>query len=313
MKYPEIEANKSGFLQVDAEHSIYWEESGNPSGVPIVFLHGGPGSNSEPKHRRFFDPKHYRIVLLDQRGAGRSTPFASLNNNTTWHLVSDLEALRERLKISKWFVFGGSWGSTLALSYAITHPDRVMGLILRGIFLCRPSEIRWFYQYGAHHLFPEEWERYTAQIPSAERGDMVQAYYKQLTSSDEALQLRAAQAWSRWEGATIRLVPDTKATEEFSSPKHALSIARIECHYFVNNCFFKTPNWILENASRLKDIPTRIVHGRYDVVCPVENAWELKKVLPHAELEIAPRSGHTAFEPEIVEALCRFTDGFRSS
>ncbi len=311
--YPEIECYKSGYIKADSEHSLYFEEAGNPQGIPVLFLHGGPGSNIKPAHRRYFDPQKYRIILFDQRGAGKSTPHASLNNNTTWHLVADIETLRTTLGIESWVVFGGSWGSTLSLAYAISHPIKVRALVLRGIFLCRPKEIRWFYQFGAHHLFPEEWERYLAPIPVSERHHLVEAYYKRLTSTDLNVQREAAEAWSRWEGATLSLLPNPSEIEAFSSGAHAIAIARIECHYFMNNAFFKTDNWILENSHVLKNIPTHIVHGRYDVVCPVENAWELSKALPQAKLNIVPDAGHTVAEPGIIDALIRATDAIASS
>ncbi len=310
-KYAPIERYNHGFLQVDAEHSIYFEESGNPKGKPVLFVHGGPGSNTDPGHRQYFDPKVYRIILFDQRGAGKSTPHASLNNNTTWHLISDIERLREKLGVDKWVVFGGSWGSTLSLSYAISHPERVKGLVLRGIFLCRKKEIHWFYQHGAHHLFPDEWERYLKPIPEAERHDLVSAYHRRLTSEDERVRLEAARAWSRWEGATIKLIPDTAQIETFTADHHAVAIARIECHYFMNHAFFASDNWILENIAKVRKIPAIIVHGRYDVVCPVENAWELHKAWPESTLEIVADAGHAASEPGLIDALVRATDAFR--
>lgn len=308
--YPPLEPTKTGMIQVDAEHSVYWEECGNPNGKPVIFLHGGPGSGCSAYHRQFFDPSRYRIILMDQRGAGKSTPHASLNKNTTWHLVSDIERLREKLNIKDWVVFGGSWGSTLALCYAIKHPDRCKALVLRGIFLTRKKEIDWFYQFGAHHLYPDEWDRYLAPIPEAERHDLVAAYHRRLTSQNEAEQLTAARAWSRWEGATIRLKPDLKKIADFSADRHALSISRIECHYFTNKSFFETDNWILENIQKIRSIPAVIIHGRYDVVCAVENAWELHKAWPEATLEIIQDAGHAADEPGIVDALVRATDRF---
>lgn len=308
--YPPIEPFNSGFLQVDAEHSVYFEECGNPQGKPILFLHGGPGSGCEGYHRQFFNPALYRIVLIDQRGSGKSKPFASLSNNTTWDLVGDVELLRNKLKIDRWVVFGGSWGSTLALAYAETHCERVTGLILRGIFLCRPSEIKWFYQEGAHHLYPDEWDRYVSIIPLEERHDLVSAYYKRLTSSDEPTRLLAAKHWARWEGATIKLRPDLDLIERFTATNHASSISRIECHYFMNNSFFKTNNWLLENVNKIRHIPAHIIHGRYDVVCPVENAWALHKAWPEAKLQIIADAGHAASEPGIIDALLNATDEF---
>jgi proline iminopeptidase len=310
-KYPEIEAYNHGYLDVGNGHSIYFEECGNPKGQPVVFLHGGPGGGCDEGHRRYFDPAHYRIVLFDQRGCGRSKPFAELNHNTTWDLVADIERIRAHLNIDKWIVFGGSWGSTLSLSYAIKHPEQVKGLILRGIFLCRPKEIYWFYQFGAHHLFPDAWEKYTQPIPREERGDMVSAYYDRLISDNEEEKLEAARAWSIWEATLCRLESDPKDIEAFTEPVKALPFARIECHYFVNNAFMDSPNWILENIRHIQDIPTRIVHGRYDVVCPLENAWELHKAHPKAQLEIVAAAGHSASEPRMTDALIRATDDFR--
>jgi proline iminopeptidase len=310
--FPPIKPYNTGFLQVDAEHSIYYEESGNPKGKPVVFLHGGPGSGCSDYHRTFFDPEAYRIVLFDQRGAGKSQPFASLSNNTTWTLVEDIEQLRSKLKIDSWIVFGGSWGSTLALCYAITHPERARALILRGIFLLRPQEIKWFYQHGAHHIYPDEFERYVSVIPEAERHDLVRAFYKRLTSDDAKVQLEAAKAWSRWEGATLSLLQKADKIEEFAADKHATALARIECHYFMNNGFMKSTNWILENVPRIRKIPGVIVHGRYDVVCAVENAWDLHKAWPEAKLEIIKDAGHAAYEPGIVDALVRATEQFKA-
>ena len=308
--YPEIQPYNSGYFQADAEHSIYFEECGNPKGKPALFLHGGPGSGCSPYHRQFFNPSKYRIILIDQRGAGKSKPHASLNNNTTWDLIKDLENLRTRLDISKWLVFGGSWGSTLSLAYAQTHPERVSELVLRGIFLCRPHELKWFYQHGAHFLFPDEFEKYNSVIPASERNDLIAAFYKKLTSDDQKTRFEAAAAWSRWEGATLSLLPNLEKISEFTEPQHALSLARIECHYFMNNAFFKTENQLLENVDRIRKIPSVIVHGRYDVICPVENAWALHKAWPESKLEIIPDAGHAAFEPGIVDALVRATDGF---
>lgn len=311
VKYPELEPLRTGYMQVDAEHTIYWEECGNPKGKPVVFVHGGPGSSIDPGHRRYFDPQAYRIVLFDQRGAGKSRPHASLNNNTTWHLVSDMERLREKMGIEKWQVFGGSWGSTLALSYAIKHPDRVSELVLRGIFLLRPHEIEWFYQQGASRLFPDEWEKYVAPIPQNERSNMVAAYHKRLTSEDENVRLEACKAWASWEGSTLKLLPDPETFKNFTVDHQAVSLARIECHYFMNNGFFDSNNWVLENAHKIVHIPAVIVHGRYDVICPVENAWELHKALPKSKLQIVADAGHAASEPGIVDALIRATDSFR--
>ena len=314
-KYPEIEPYKKGFLQADAEHTVYFEESGNPEGIPVIFLHGGPGAGTDGGHRQYFDPKKYRIVLMDQRGCGKSTPFASLNHNPTWHLVSDIEQLRRKLKIEKWLVFGGSWGSTLSLSYAIKHPTSVLGLVLRGIFLCRPEEIRWFYQFGAHHVFPDAWEKYIAPIPENERGDIVAAYRKRLTGDDEKAKLEAAKAWSLWEGTTIKLIPEAATMDHFSSDHFSTAFARIENHYFTHKAFFETDNWLLENVKVLREHKIRgwVVHGRYDMCTPIKNAWDLHKAWPEAKLEIIADAGHAASEPGIVDALVRYTDEFASS
>ncbi|MEK2646899.1 prolyl aminopeptidase [Bdellovibrio sp. BCCA] len=309
--FPEIEPFNKGMLKVSDIHTLYWEECGNPQGKPVVFLHGGPGGGVHPDYRRFFDPKTYRIVLFDQRGSGQSTPNAELRENTTWDLVKDIETIREMLKIDKWVVFGGSWGSTLALSYAITHPERTKALILRGIFLCRPSEIQWFYQEGASQIFPDVWDEYLKPIPENERHDMVAAYYKRLTHENSDVRLQAAKAWSKWEAATSRLIVDPKAIDEFDDPEYALSFARIECHYFTNNAFFKTNNWLLENVAKIRHIPGAIVQGRYDVVCPARSAWELHKAWPEAKFTIVPDSGHAAMEPGTRSALIEATESFK--
>jgi len=310
-KYPPIEPTRRGILPVSSEHTLYWEECGNPEGIPVVFLHGGPGSGTEEGHRCYFDPAAYRIVLFDQRGCGKSTPHSSLNENTIWDLVADIEKLRLFLEIEKWVVFGGSWGSTLALCYAETHPKQVLALIVRGIFLGRKKDIHWFYQFGAHHLFPDAFDGYLAPIPIKERGDLLNAYYRRLCSSDRYVRQEAAKAWSTWEGALLRLVPDPQLLNWFTEDSHADAVARIECHYFVNNCFFPTDNWILEHVGAIRHIPGVIIHGRYDVVCPLENAWELHKAWPEAELEIIPAAGHAAGEPGITDALIRATNRFR--
>lgn len=309
--YPSIEANATGFLQVDEVHKLYWEEAGNPQGKPILFVHGGPGIGLDPSHRRFFDPAHYRIILFDQRGCGKSEPFSCLENNTTWDLVDDIEKLRNHLGVQSWIVFGGSWGSTLALTYAIQHPEKVDGLILRGIYLCRQKEIQWYYQSGAHRLFPDVWQHYIAPIPLEERDDLVKAFYKRLTSSDDLVRSEAAKAWSGWEGATSKLLFDPALYASFTEDNHADSIARIECHYFINNTFFDSDNWILDHCKIIQNIPCVIVHGRYDIPCFVENAWELSQALPHAELHIIPNAGHAATEPGNLDALIRATDKFK--
>lgn len=310
--FPDIEPFKTEFLKVSPLHEVYIEQSGNPDGQPIVFLHGGPGGGTDPKHRSFFDPAHYRIVLLDQRGCGKSKPHAELAENTTWDLVHDIELIRKHLGFRDWIVFGGSWGSTLALAYAIKHPSRVRGLVLRGIFLCRKEEINWFYQEGASKLFPDLWEQYLAPIPESERGDMVTAYHKLLTGTDDALKLTAAQAWSKWEGATSKLNFSNDLVASFDDPKHALEFARIENHYFVNKAFFETDNYLLENIEKIRHIPGVIVHGRYDVVCPVKNAWDLHKLWPEAQLHIIPGAGHSAFEEGILSALVDATEAFKA-
>ncbi|MDQ1707620.1 MAG: proline iminopeptidase [Pyrinomonadaceae bacterium] len=308
--YPEIAPFDTGRLQVSPVHEIYYEQVGNPRGKPAVFLHGGPGGGIVSDYRRYFDPERYRVVLFDQRGSGQSTPHASLEDNTTWHLVSDIEQLREHLGIERWQVFGGSWGSTLALAYAETHPERVSELVLRGIFLCRPQEIRWFYEEGAGAIFADVWEEYVKVIPEAERGDMVSAYYRRLTSDDQAVRLEAARAWSIWEGSTSKLFFDPAMIEKFADPEFALAFARIECHYFMNNSFFSTDNYLIENVEKIRHLPGVIVQGRYDVVCPLVSAWELHQAWPEAELHIIPDAGHSISEPGIIAALITATDNF---
>lgn len=309
--YPEIEPFKTELLKVSDIHTIYVEQCGNPNGRPVIFLHGGPGGGLHSDYRRYFDPNHYRIVLFDQRGAGRSTPAAELRENSTWDLVSDIEKIRTYLGIKNWIVFGGSWGSTLALAYAETHPDKVKGLILRGIFLCRPSEIKWFYQFGASEIFPDVWESYSGFIPENERGDFVKAYYKRLTDPNADTRLAAAKIWSKWEAATSRLIVDLNAIDAFDDPTFALQFARIECHYFTNNAFFKTDNYLIENVAKIRQIPTVIVQGRYDVVCPARSAWDLHRAFPESELHIIPDSGHAASEPGTRSKLIECTDKFR--
>jgi proline iminopeptidase len=304
--FPNIEPYITHRLAVDSTHELYLEECGNPEGLPVLFVHGGPGAGCEKYHRCFFDPTRYRIILFDQRGCGRSTPHACLENNTTPLLVADIEKIREHLGIDRWVLFGGSWGSTLSLVYAETHPDRVLGLILRGIFLCRPWEIRWFYQDGAHRIFPDHWQEFIAHIPESEHHDLVSAHYRRLTGEDEVARMASAKAWSLWEGRTATLLPNPHVVDHFGSAHTALSLARIEAHYFMHNSFLET-NQILRHASRLHGIPGIIVHGRYDMVCPLQNAWELAQAWPDAIFEIIPDAGHSASEPGIVNALVKAT------
>lgn len=312
--YPPPEPYRTGYLRVSDVHEIYYEESGNPRGKPAVFVHGGPGGGTDAKMRGFFDPKKYRIILFDQRGCGNSRPHASLVDNTTWHLVEDMDRLREELGVEKWLVFGGSWGSTLALAYAEAHPERVTELVLRGIFLLRRWEIEWFYQNpgGAAALYPDLWERYVEPIPQAERADMIGAYYKRLTSGDAEVLGKAAQAWSIWEGATsfLRLNPDYLA--KFQEDEYAAAFARIECHYFINKGFFQTDNQLIEGIGGIRHIPTVIVQGRYDVVCPMKSAWDLHRAWPEADLRIVPDAGHSAFEAGNIHELISATDRFAS-
>ena len=310
--YPPIEPYDQGLLPVSPVHTLYYEQSGNPNGQPVVFLHGGPGGGTVADYRRFFDPAAYRIVLFDQRGSGRSTPHASLEENTTWHLVEDIERLRQHLGLESWHVFGGSWGSTLALAYAETHPARVRSLVLRGIFLCRPKEIKWFYQEGASAIYPDVWEQYLAPIPEAERGDLLNAYHRRLTGDDADGRLAAARAWSIWEGSTSKLFPDPLFIEHYADAEFALAFARIECHYFVNNAFFETDNYLIEHVGAVRHIPARIVQGRYDVVCPLMSAWELHRAWPEADLQVVAEAGHSALEPGIRSALVEATDRFRA-
>lgn len=306
--YPELEPYDSDFLQVSDLHRLYYEQCGNPQGQPILFLHGGPGGGCSPSHRRFFHPRHYRAVLFDQRGCGRSEPFAELRENTTWDLVADIEKLRERLGIKRWHVFGGSWGSTLALAYAQAHPERVSALILRGIFLCRKSELDWFYQAGAHQIFPDLWEPYWQHIPDSERGDMIQAYYRRLTGESESARLAAARVWSQWEAGASCLYVSDEMLKEYEDPRKALPFARIEAHYFAHAAFLKTDSQLLNEVTRIRHIPGVIIQGRYDMVCPLRSAWDLHRAWPEARLEIVADAGHSAFEPGIRSALIRAAD-----
>jgi proline iminopeptidase len=308
--YPEIEPFDSGRLQVSSLHTLYYEQCGNPAGKPVVCLHGGPGAGCSPKMRRFFDPKRYRIILFDQRGCGRSTPHAELTDNTTWHLVEDIERLRTHLGIDRWQVFGGSWGSTLALSYAQRHPEAVTELVLRGIFMLRRWELEWFYQKGCDALYPDAWDDYLAAIPQVEHGDLMGAYYRRLTSTDPATRLAAAVAWTTWESRTSFLLPDPGHVAATQADEFALAFARIECHYFVNGGFFEVDGQLLRDVDRIRHIPATIVQGRYDVVCPMRSAWDLHKVWPEADLKIIAAAGHSAFEPGIASALLAATDAY---
>jgi proline iminopeptidase len=310
--YPAIRPYHSGRLRVSALHELYYEESGNPKGKPVVFLHGGPGGGTDPKMRRFFNPRRYRIVLFDQRGCGKSTPHASLEENTTWDLVADIERLREHLGIDRWQVFGGSWGSTLALAYAQRHPRRVTELVLRGIFLLRRSELEWFYQssQGAAALYPDLWERFIAPIPEDERYDMMRAYYRRLTSNDTRERNVAARTWSIWEAATSHLLSRPADIAKFKVSAYAAAFARIECHYFVNGGFLDSEDQLLRDVALIRKIPCVIVQGRYDLVCPMRSAWALHRAWPRSRLVIVPDAGHSAFEPGIARALRQATDGF---
>jgi proline iminopeptidase len=291
-------------------HRIYWEQSGKADGAPVLFLHGGPGSGTEPRHRRFFDPSHYRIILFDQRGAGRSEPLASIEHNTTWDLIADIERLRAFFGVERWQVFGGSWGSTLALAYAEAHPERVSELVLRGIFMLRKAELHWFYQEGASSLYPDRWEDYVAPIPPAERGDLMRAFHRRLTGTDREAALAAARAWAVWEGATSYLVTDEDNVRNWGEDAFALAVARIECHYFVNGGFMQRESQLLDDVGRVRHIPAVIVQGRHDVVCPMFTAWDLHRAWPEAEFHVVPDAGHSAFEPGITDALVRATDRF---
>jgi proline iminopeptidase len=307
--YPEIEPYEHGMLDVGEGHRVYWELCGNPRGKPVVFLHGGPGGGCTPTQRRYFDPDKYRILLFDQRGCGRSTPYASLEANTTWHLVADIERLRGMLGVDKWMVFGGSWGSTLALAYAQTHPDRVSEIILRGIFTLRRAELLWYYQEGASWMFPDKWERFLAPIPPEERGDLMAAYRRRLVHEDPAVRQEAASAWSLWEGETITLLPDQGYTDQFGDDHYAIAFARIENHYFVNEGFFEEEQ-LIRDAQKLRNIPGVIIQGRYDVATPPKTAWDLHKAWPEARFIMVPDAGHAATEPGIAHHLIEATDAF---
>ncbi len=311
--YPPIEPYHTGRLPVSDLHTLYYEEVGNPNGQPIVFLHGGPGGGIQPSNRQFFDPAHWRVVLFDQRGSGQSTPHAELQDNTTWDLVQDIERLREHLGIDAWAVFGGSWGSTLALAYSETHPERCTSLVLRGIFLLRQPELHWYYQEGASYIFPDAWDQYCQPIPPAERHDMITAYYQRLTSTDTTIRLEAARAWSTWEGSTSKLHLNPNLVEEFGQDQFAEAFARIECHYFINKGFFDSDHFLLQGIDRIRHLPAVIVQGRYDVVCPMRSAWDLHQAWPEADLQIIPDAGHSASEPGIQQALVEATDRFKQN
>lgn len=307
--YPPLEPYAAHMLKVQAPHELYVEECGDPHGLPAVFVHGGPGGGCTSDNRRFFDPGRYRIVLFDQRGSGRSTPHAELKHNTTQALVADMEQIREMLGIERWLVFGGSWGSTLALVYAETHPERVLALVLRGIFLVSPAELHWFYQDGIQHLFPDYFEQFTAPIPPTERQDLMRAYHRRLTSDDLQVRLHAAEAWSLFEARCSSLLPSKTIVEHFSEPDIAMAIARIECHYFVNDCFLQ-PDQIIRDVPRIRDIPGVIVQGRYDVVCPAAAAWRLHKAWPQARFQLIADAGHASSEPGICAALVEATETY---
>lgn len=307
--YPPIAPFASGHLDVGDGHHIYWERAGTPGAKPAVFLHGGPGGGISPDHRRLFDPARYDVLLFDQRGCGRSTPHADLTANTTWDLVADIERLRAMMGVERWLVFGGSWGSTLALAYAQAHVNRVTELVLRGIFTIRKSEIDWYYQAGASRIYPDKWERFVSPIPQAERGDLVAAYRRRLTGDDRAAQIAAARAWSVWEGETIRLLPDPALSATHDADDFALAFARIENHYFVHGGWLEDGQ-LIRDAGKLADIPGVIVQGRYDMACPAETAWALHRAWPQARFEMIEGAGHAYNEPGILDALIRATDGF---
>nr|WP_321984209.1 prolyl aminopeptidase [uncultured Lichenicoccus sp.] len=307
--YPPIEPYAHGHLDTGDGHEIYWELCGNPDGIPVVFLHGGPGGGCAPMQRRLFDARRYRILLFDQRGCGRSRPHASLENNTTWHLVADIERLRDMLRIERWLVFGGSWGSTLALAYAETHPDRTTGLILRGIFTLRRAELLWYYQEGASWLFPDLWEQFQAPIPKAERHDMMAAYRRRLTGADEAVRIEAARAWSLWEGRTLTLLPSPEIARQHAEDRYALAFARIENHYFVHAGWLEEGQ-LLDRVGRVSHLPCEIVQGRYDIATPARTAWDLHRAWPDAAFRLIDDAGHATTEPGILSALIAATDRF---
>ena len=308
--YPTAELFNSFQLPVSDMHSIYVEESGNKHGKPVIFLHGGPGGGISSSYRQYFDPEKWRIIMFDQRGCGKSTPFAELKENTTWDLVEDIEKIRKHLGIDSWVVFGGSWGSTLSLAYSQTHPNSCKGLILRGIFLVRKKEIDWFYQEGANNIFPDRWESFLAPISPDKRNNLLKAYYEILTGDDHSKKIEAAKAWSTWEGSTVRLLLDENFIGDFSDEKFAEAFARIECHYFMNNCWFDSDNYLIENIDKIRNIPTVIVHGRYDIICPVVQAWDLHRAWPEADFYIIPDAGHSIYEEGIKNKLIEYTDKY---
>lgn len=308
--YSPIETYATGWLELDAPHKMYYEESGNPNGVPVIFLHGGPGAGASPNHRRFFDPDFYRIIIFDQRGAGRSTPLGELTNNTTPHLIADIEKLRCRLSIDRWLVFGGSWGSTLSIAYSQAHAERCTGLILRGIFLCRRSEIRWFL-YDIRNLFPEAWRCFAEFIPKAERGDLLDAYYRRLIDPDPSVHMPAARSWSIFEGSCSTLLPSSETVAYYAGDVVALGLARIEAHYFKHDIFLPLDS-LLENIGRLRPIPAVIVQGRYDAVCPIITADDMIRAWPEAEYIVVPDAGHSAFDPGISTELIAATNRFKA-
>ena len=308
--FPPIKPFNEFYLEVSTKHKIYVEESGNPNGKPVIFLHGGPGGGIEPIYRQYFNPKTWRIIIFDQRGCGKSIPHAELDENTTWDLVSDIEKIRIYLSIEKWVVFGGSWGSTLSLSYAIKHSQYCKGLILRGIFLLRKFEIDWFYQEGCSYIYPDEWENYKSIIPKEEQKNFVKAYYQRLTSKDKKIRSKAAEKWAKWEASTSKLIQDKNSLHHFDDTKVAEAFSRIECHYFTNKGFFEYDGWILDQLKAFKTIPISIVQGRYDVVCPMQSAWDLHKKISHSELFIIPDSGHSMMEKGIQKKLIELTELF---
>jgi len=310
--FPNIEPFNAFYLPVSDLHTIYVEESGNKNGKPVIFLHGGPGGGVDPKYRRYFNPDKWRIIMFDQRGCGKSTPFAELKENTTWDLVDDIEKIRKHLSIDRWVVYGGSWGSTLSLAYSQTYPDSCKALILRGIFLVRKKEIHWFYQEGASKIFPDDWQSFIAPIPIEKRDNLLEAYYNLLIGKDSSKKIEAAKAWSTWEGSTVRLIQDKDFIGDFSDEKFAEAFARIESHYFMNNAWFNSDNHLIENVDKIRHIPAVIIHGRYDVICPVENAWELHQAWPESELHIIPDAGHSIFEEGIKDKILEYTEKFSS-